>query len=105
LKCKICDTSGRWHYFSAFFKHFKLTGAQQIVSFGVAIRLRAEKQKKFRSIPGWDKEMYLYSIRSRKTLGPTQALIQWVSWDLPPGQSGKKREADHSPPTGEDAKN
>jgi hypothetical protein len=86
------------------FKHFKLTGAQ-IVSFGVVIWLRTEQKRKFRSILGWDKEMSLFFLRSRKTLGPTQVLIQWLSEALPPGQSGKKREADHSPTSGEDANN
>jgi len=66
------------------FKHFELTAAQ-IVSCGAVIRLRAEQRRKFRSIPDWDKQIYLFSIRSRKTLGSTLALTQWVLGAFPPG--------------------
>jgi hypothetical protein len=50
------------------------------------------------TIPGRDKEIFLYSAASRLALGPSQSPIQWALGALSPGVKRPGREADHSPP-------
>jgi hypothetical protein len=47
---------------------------------------------------------FLFSTSFRRTLGPTQPLIQWVSGALSPGVRRPQREAHHSPPFSADVK-
>jgi hypothetical protein len=42
---------------------------------------------------------FLFSTSSRRAMGPTQPLIQWVTGALSPGLKRSRREADHSAPT------
>jgi hypothetical protein len=56
------------------------------------------------SILGKDK-IFLFSTASRPAVGPTQPPIQWVPGALSPGVKRKWREADHSPPSSDEAKN
>jgi hypothetical protein len=55
-------------------------------------------------IPGKD-TIFLFSIASRLTLGPTQPPIQCVPGALSPGVKRLGREADHSPPSSAEVKN
>jgi hypothetical protein len=49
-------------------------------------------------------KIFLFPIASRPALGPTQP-IQWVPETIFPGVKRPGREADHSPPSGTEAKN
>jgi hypothetical protein len=42
--------------------------------------------------------MFLFSVRSRPALGPTQSPIRWLPGALSPGVKRQEREADHLPP-------
>jgi hypothetical protein len=49
--------------------------------------------------------IFLLSMSSEQVLGPTQPLIQWVSWLVSPGSKVVGAEAGHSPPTTAEVKN
>jgi hypothetical protein len=49
--------------------------------------------------------IFLFTTVSRKAVGPTQSLIQWVPGALSLGVKRPGREADHSPPSGAEVKN
>jgi hypothetical protein len=51
------------------------------------------------------KEIFLYSIAPRLTLGPTQPPIQWITGALSPEVKWLGREGDHSLPTSAGVKN
>jgi hypothetical protein len=46
----------------------------------------------------------IFSVSSRRALGPTQPPIEWVLGAFSPGVKRQGREADHSPPTGAEVK-
>jgi hypothetical protein len=56
-----------------------------------------------RSSPGRVKN-FLFSMSSRRALGPTHPPIQWVPGALSPGVKRQRREANHSPPTSAEVK-
>jgi hypothetical protein len=49
--------------------------------------------------------IFLFTIRSRLALGPTQLPIQWVPGTLSPGIKRPRREAYHSPPSSAEVNN
>jgi hypothetical protein len=53
----------------------------------------------------WGLGMFLFTIASRMTLGPTQPPVQWVPWALSLGIKQLRCEADHSPPSSAEVKN
>jgi hypothetical protein len=56
------------------------------------------------SIPGRDKDVFLFSTESRPALRPTQPPIQWEPGTLLLGVKRPVREADHSPPSSTEVK-
>jgi hypothetical protein len=48
--------------------------------------------------------IFLFTTASRRALGPTQPLIQWVPGVLSLGVKRPGREADHSPPSSVEVK-
>jgi len=57
------------------------------------------------SIPGRDKDFFLFATASRPALGPTQPPIQWVPGSLSPGVRRPGRAADHLPPSSVEVNN
>jgi hypothetical protein len=51
------------------------------------------------------RKIFLFSIASKLTLGPTQLPIQWVAGVLSSGVKRQGRKADHSPPLSTEIKN
>jgi hypothetical protein len=50
-------------------------------------------------------EIFLFSITSRLSLGPTKSIIQWVSGIFSPGVKQQVHEADYLPPSSAKIKN
>jgi hypothetical protein len=44
----------------------------------------------------WRYEIFLFSITSRQTLGPTHPPIEWITGDVSPGAKWQKREPHNS---------
>jgi hypothetical protein len=53
----------------------------------------------------WTLGIFLFTIVSRRALGPTQPPVQWVPGALSLGVKRPGREADHSPPSSAEVKN
>jgi hypothetical protein len=57
------------------------------------------------SIPGGDREFYLFATASRPALGPTHSPIQWIPAALFREVKRPGRETDHCPPSGAEVEN
>jgi hypothetical protein len=71
-------------------------------SAGIATRCTT-KELSFDSQQG--QQIFLFSIASRPTPGPTQPPIQWIHGAISPEVKRHGREADHSPPSRTEVKN
>jgi hypothetical protein len=82
--------------------HFFLRSRDSSV--GIATRLRADDRRIGVRFPARKRD-FLFSVKSRAALGPTQPPIQWLLVPVSPGVKRHVSDSDHSSPSSYKVKN